>query len=101
MGRKIISEKNNSQVDNAKDINIVMPMYNLMEYGDNYSKASASLWKCCRDISAVNNNDNTLEFNRSNTTDWFNFEVKLTGQTGDNGRKEVEIMVPLKYLGIF
>ena len=46
-----------------------MPMYNLMEYGDNYSKTSGSLWKCCRDIPSVNNNENTLEFNRSNTTD--------------------------------
>ena len=39
-----ISEVNNIQVDNAKDINIVMPMYNLIEYSDNYSKTSGSLW---------------------------------------------------------
>ena len=38
-----ISEINNTQVDNAKDIDIVMPMYNLIEYSDNYSKASGSL----------------------------------------------------------
>ena len=38
-----ISEINNAQVDNAKDINIVMPMYNLIEYSDNYSKTSGSL----------------------------------------------------------
>ena len=35
-----VSEINNPQVDNAKDIDIVMPMYNLVEYSDNYSKAS-------------------------------------------------------------
>ena len=40
-----INEINNTQVDNAKDIDIVMPMYNLIEYSDNYSKTSASLWQ--------------------------------------------------------
>ena len=39
-----ISEINNTQVDNAKDIDIVMPMYNLIEYSDNYAKTSGSLW---------------------------------------------------------
>ena len=38
-----ISEINNTQVDDAKDINIVMPMYNLIEYSDNYAETSGSL----------------------------------------------------------
>ena len=38
-----MSEINNAQVDNAKDIDIVMPMYNLIEYSDNYAKTSGSL----------------------------------------------------------
>ena len=38
-----ISKINNAQVDNAKDIDIVMLMYNLIEYSDNYSKTSGSL----------------------------------------------------------
>ena len=37
-----ISEINNTQIDNAKDIDAVMPMYNLIEYSDNYSKTSGS-----------------------------------------------------------
>ena len=41
-----ISEINNTQIDNAKDIDIVMPMYNLIEYSDNYSKTSGNLWQC-------------------------------------------------------
>ena len=41
---KRISNINNTQVDNAKNIHIVMPMYNLIEYSDNYSKISGSLW---------------------------------------------------------
>ena len=39
------SEINNTQVDNAKDIDIVMPMYNLIKYSDNYAKTSGSLWQ--------------------------------------------------------
>ena len=42
-----ISEINNTQVDNAKDIDIVIPMYNLIEYSDNYSKTCGSLWQYC------------------------------------------------------
>ena len=38
-----IGEINNTQIDNAKDIDIVMPMYNLIEYSDNYAKTSGSL----------------------------------------------------------
>ena len=44
-----IIEINNTQIDNAKDIDIVMPMYNLIEYSDNYAKPSGSLWQYCKD----------------------------------------------------
>ena len=44
-----ISEINNTQIDNAKDFDIVMPMYNLIEFSDNYSKTSESLWQYYRD----------------------------------------------------
>ena len=42
-----ISEINYTDLDNAKDIDIVTPMYNLIEYSDNYSKTSGSLWQYC------------------------------------------------------
>ena len=90
-----ISEINNTQVDNAKDIDIVMPMYNLIEYSDNYSKTSESLWQYCKDIPAVDNNNAIVNFTENNPTVSFNFKVKITGQTGDDGTKNVEIMVPL------
>ena len=96
-----ISKINNTQVDNAKDIDIVMPMYNLIEYSDNYSKTSGSLWQYCKDIPAVNDNGEIVEFNGNNATDSFNFKSKITGETGDDGTKRVEIMVPLKYLSNF
>ena len=44
-----ISEINSAQIDNDKDIDVVMPMYNLIEYSDNYSKTSGSLWQYHRD----------------------------------------------------
>ena len=88
------SEINNTQVDNAKDTDIVMLMYNLIEYSDNYSKTSGGLWEYCKDIPTVNNNGNIDEFNGANATDSFNFKPKVAGQTGNNGTKNAEIIVP-------
>ena len=87
-----ISEVNNTQVDNAKDIDIVMPMYNLIEYSDNYAKTSGSLWQFYRD---------EPNHNLANSES-FKFKVKITGKTpaADN-EKDVEIMVSLKYLSNF
>ena len=78
-----------------------MPMYNLIEYSDNYSKTSGSLWQYCKEIPAVNNEENITDYNGANATDSFNFKTKITGQTRNNGRIDVEIMVPLKYLSNF
>ena len=83
-----INEINNTQVDNAKDIDIVMAMYNLIEYSDNYAKTSASLWQCFRDEP-----DDNLADSES-----FKSKIKITGKTpNSDNEKDVEIMVPLKY----
>ena len=79
-----------------------MPMYNLIEYSDNYSKTSGSLWIYCKEITTVNNAGNTVDFNGANATDSFNIKTKITGQTNDDGEMNgVEIMVPLKCLSNF
>ena len=103
-----ISKINNEQIDNAEYIDIVMPIYNLIEYSDNYSKTFGSLWQYCKEIPAVGNNGNIVDFKGANATDSFNFKTKITGQTATNnnngniaGRVNVEIMVPLKYLSNF
>ena len=62
---KCISRINNTDIDNAHDIDIVMPMYNLTEYSDNYSKTSGSLWQYYKD----DPNDNL--------TDSESFKVKI------------------------
>ena len=54
---KWINRINNTEIDNAKYIDIVMPMYNLIEYSDNYSKTSGGLWKYYKNES---NNNETL-----------------------------------------
>ena len=87
-----ISEINNTQIDNAKDIDIVMAMYNLIEYSDNYAKTSGSLWQYFRDEP-----DDDLEDSES-----FKSKIKIKGKTpDDDNEKDVEIMVPLKYLSTF
>ena len=78
-----------------------MPMYNLIEFTDNYSKTSESLQQHYKDIPTVNNNGEIVEFNVANATDSFNFKAKITGQTENNGTKDVEIMVPLKYFKLY
>ena len=62
-----------------------MPMYNLIEYSDNYSKTSGSLWQYCKEIAPVDNNGSIADFNGANATDSFNFKTKITGQTDNNG----------------
>ena len=96
-----INEINNTQIDNAKDIDIVMPMYNLIELSDNYAKTTGSLWQYCKDIPARNANGDIAIFAENNTTDTFKFKAKIIGQTGNDGTKDVEIMVPLKYFSNF
>ena len=97
-----LSKINNVQIDNVEYADIVMPMYNLIEYSDNYSKTSGSLWQYCKEIPAVNNARVIVIFNGVNATDSFNFKAKITGKTNDDGDKEnVEIMVSLKYLSNF
>ena len=103
-----ISKINNTQIDNAEYIDIVIPMYKLIEYSDNYSKASGSLWQYCEEIPAEDDEGDIVNFNGAHATNSFNFKAKITSQTAaDNnngyiaGKVDDEIMVPLKYLSNF
>ena len=82
-----ISEINNTQVDNAKDIDIVMHMHNL-EYSFGYMTTYESLFRYFRDDPAVNNNSVVVDFNGTNDTTSFKFKVLITAQTGDDGTKD-------------
>ena len=82
-----------------------MPMYNLIEYSENYSKTSGSLWQYCKDMPAVNDDGTVIDFNGANATDSFNFKTKITGQTAANNNNSNiagrVLLVPLKYLSNF
>ena len=79
-----------------------MSMYNLMEQSDAYSKTSESLWQYYRDEPALYKNGNINGFpDDNNNNAAFKFKQKITGQTRDGCTKDVEIMVPLKYLSKF
>ena len=56
---KCITHINDEHVDNADNLDIIMPMYNLIEYSDNYSDTSGSLWQFKRDKSPVTNAGNS------------------------------------------
>ena len=75
---------------------ILLPMYNLIEYSDNYSDTSGTLWQFARD-EIVNNADVSNDSAPS-----FKYKANLIGNTENNGRKSgVKIAVPLKYLSNF
>ena len=63
------SEINNVEIDNAKDTDIVMPMYNLIKYIHNYSKTYGRLWRYFKGIPAVNNNAEIVDFALDNLND--------------------------------
>ena len=75
-----------SKFNHAYDIDVVIPMYDSIEYSDNYSKNSGILWQYCRDESAINAaNGNIVDFNANNATiDSFKMKIKIADKTGDN-----------------
>ena len=105
--RSCITKINNIFVDNAEDLDIVMPMYNLLEYSDNYSMTSGSLWNYYRDEindDEYENDDNGNKINNNETTTSksFKYKTKVIGSTPNNAsRLNAEVVVLLKYLSNF
>ena len=95
-----IRKVNNTQIDNDKHIDVIMPMYNLIEYSNNL-KSSGSLLQYYRDEIALANNGVIAEFSAADNSALFKFKQKITGVADNNGRKNVEIIVKLKYLSSF
>ena len=100
---KCNQEINDEHVDTAENLDIVMPMYNLIEYSDNYEDSSATLYQSKRDEPPDNNVNLTADNSIS-----FNYKVNLLGNidaanpsNARVGRLNVKIVVPLKYLSNF
>ena len=72
-----ITKINSTMIENANNIDLAMPMYNLIEYSDNYEKTSGSLWQFKKDEPNDNIND----------SESFKYKVKFTGQTGADVQK--------------
>ena len=95
-------------MDNAEDIYIVAPMYNLLEYDNNYSMTSGSLRNYYRDKVKDSANENTdansyiVNNNNIATSKSFGYKTKIIGSIPTNNSKvNAEIVVPVKYLSKF
>ena len=89
---KKVSKINDTEIDNAQDIDIVMPMHSLIEHSNNYSKTSESLWQYHKDY---------LNYIITQSES-FKSKIKITGKTPAAGNtKDVEIIVQLRYLSNF
>ena len=94
-------EINDEHVDTAENLDIVMPMYNLIEYSDNYQDSSATLYQYKRDEPPEANAVADLTVNNSSS---FKYKVSLLGNPvldGNITKRSVKIVVPLKYLSNF
>ena len=86
-----ITEISKIDLDNAKDLNVVMPMYNLIEYSDNCSGTSRNLWQDYKDEP-----QNPITDSNS-----FKFKAELLANTNNCDIINAEIAVPLKFLSNF
>ena len=85
--RTCITQINETFVDEAKHINITMPMYNLIEYSDNYSDTSGSLWQFKRDEPPKENNGNISNVSTDNSSS-FKYKSNFIGTIPNDGRKK-------------
>ena len=97
--------KIDEHVETAENLDIIMPMYNLLEYSDNYADSSGSLYQFKRDESLMNDSGNLNNVALDNSTS-FKYKARLLGKATDadgNKRslKNTKIVVPLKYLSNF
>ena len=109
-----ISKINGVKIDNAEDLDVVMLMYNLLEYSKNYRKTTGSLWNYYRDepSNPLSSNSESFKYKTSITGNTYNIDEKITDDDGnevDNpkydankvGKNETEVVIPLKYLSNF
>ena len=108
-----ITRINGELIDDADDLDIVMSMYNLLEYSKNYRKTIGSLYNYYRDKLSDDADDNNFDNIKVVNSNTFKYKIKITGNTynvnagadgydvNKNGTQEVELAIPLKYLGNF
>ena len=102
---RCVTHINDEHVETSENLDIIMPMYNLIEYSDNYPDSSGSLYQFKRDESRMNDAENPNNVALDNSTS-FKYKASLLGKPADadgNDRslKNTKIVFPLKYLSNF
>ena len=99
-----ISKFNGVQIDNAEDLDVVLPMYNLLEYSKNYRKTTGSLWNYYRDelSNPLSSNSESFKYNASITGNTYNVGAGEDGYDAHKvGKNNTEVVIPLKHLSNF
>ena len=108
-----ITRINGELIEDADDLDIVMSMYNLLEYSKNYRKTIGSLYNYYRDELSDDADDNNFDNIKIVNSNTFKYKNKIIGNTynvnagadgydvNKNGTQELELAIPLKYLGNF
>ena len=109
-----ISKINGVKIDNGEDLDVVMPMYNLLEYSKNYKKTTGSLWNYYRDDpnNPLFSNSESFKYKTSITGNTRNVDLTIIGSGGSPipnpnydankvGKNETEVVIPLKHLNNF
>ena len=89
-----ISKINGEKVDNAEDLDVVMPMYNLLKYSKNYRKTIGSLWNYYGD---------ELSDPLSSNSESFKYKASIVGKTPEDNDSltNAKVAIPLKLLSNF
>ena len=108
-----ITRINGELIEGANDLDIVIPMYNILEYSKNYRKTIGSLYNYYRDELSDDADDNNFDNIKVINSNTFKYKNKIPGNTynvdagvdgydvNKNGKQEIELAIPLKYLGNF
>ena len=100
---RCVSHINDEHIETVENLDIIMPMYKLLEYTDNYADSFGSLYQFKRDESPMNDAKNLLNVALDNSTS-FKHKASLLGKAtdgNDRSLKNTKIVVPLKYLSNF
>ena len=99
-----ISKIKGVKIDNAEGLDVVMPMYNLLEYSKNYKKTTGSLWNYNRDepSNPLSSNSESFKYKTSITGNTYNVGNGEEGYDANQvGKNETEVVIPLKHLRNF
>ena len=78
-----------------------MPMHNLIEHSNNYLKTSGSLWQYCKNEPFITDDGDVIDIPDDRDSASLKYKQKITSQTGNDGTKDIQIMIPVKYLSSF